>query len=72
MVFAISYEVVHFVTVACWLSTLAVTHVTHRVPVTVLLHRVSWAKGVPMQTACLLCGLQLDEGRALFTRHASA
>ena len=42
MVLAISYEVVHLVAVACWLSALSVTHV---MSVTVLL-QVSRTKGM--------------------------
>ena len=39
--------------------------------ITVLL-QVYGTKGMTVQTACLLCGLQLDEGWALFASHTSA
>ena len=57
MVLAISYEVVHLVAGACGLSALSVTHV---MSVTVLL-QMSRTEGMTVYTACLLCGLQLDE-----------
>lgn len=58
MILAISYEVVHLVAGASGLSALSITYV---MSITVLL-QVYGTEGMTVQTACLLRGLQLDEG----------